>query len=233
MRMRALRGGQLGQNLARRADVLVREHLDRRAAETAAIDDAGVVQLVGDHHIVAGQNRRYRPRVRGEAALKHDDGFGVLEFCQPALELEVDLQRAGNRSHRAGADAVPADRIEGSFAESGVRREAEIVVRRQVHHLPIVHDCLGSLGAGQDAEVTVQALGVEGLQLGREKAEWIGTHGSVRRPLPPDRASIRPAGRCSSRRHEDTKNARILMILGDLRGLVRPVRATDSPRAFH
>jgi hypothetical protein len=35
-----------GRSLARRVHVLVGKHLDRGAAETAAVDDAGVVQLV-------------------------------------------------------------------------------------------------------------------------------------------------------------------------------------------
>ena len=40
------------QDLARRIDVLVREDLDRGAAEAAAVDDARVVQLVGDDDVV-------------------------------------------------------------------------------------------------------------------------------------------------------------------------------------
>ena len=46
--------------------------------------------------------------VRGEAALEHDDRFGLLERGQPALELHVDVHRAGNRAHRSRADAEPA-----------------------------------------------------------------------------------------------------------------------------
>ena len=45
-------GGQSTQDVARRVDVLVREHLDRRAAQAAAVDDAGVIQLVGDDDVV-------------------------------------------------------------------------------------------------------------------------------------------------------------------------------------
>ena len=48
----ALRGRQLLQDRARRVDVLVRKHLDRGAAQAAAVDDARVVQLVGDDDVV-------------------------------------------------------------------------------------------------------------------------------------------------------------------------------------
>ena len=50
----ALRRRQLRDDAPRGGDVLVRKHLDRRAAQTAAVDDAGVIQLVGDDDVVFG-----------------------------------------------------------------------------------------------------------------------------------------------------------------------------------
>ena len=47
--------GSALQDRARGVDVLVREHLDRRAAQPAAVDDAGVVQLVGDDDVFFGR----------------------------------------------------------------------------------------------------------------------------------------------------------------------------------
>ena len=46
--------GSSAQDLARGVHVLVRKHLDRRAAQAAAVDDAGVIQLVGDDDVVLG-----------------------------------------------------------------------------------------------------------------------------------------------------------------------------------
>src|SRR5437764_6052413 len=48
----ALRGGQIHKDPPRGADVLVWEHFDSRATEPAAVDDAGVIELVGDDHIL-------------------------------------------------------------------------------------------------------------------------------------------------------------------------------------
>src|SRR5262245_52743064 len=44
----ALRGGQLLENPPRGVDVFVREYLYRGPAETRAVDDAGVIELIGD-----------------------------------------------------------------------------------------------------------------------------------------------------------------------------------------
>ena len=73
-------GRQILDDLARRVDVLVREDLDRRAAETAAVDDARVIQLVGDDDVFLAEDRRDRAGVRREAALEDDDLLDLLEL---------------------------------------------------------------------------------------------------------------------------------------------------------
>ena len=44
------------EHLARGVDVFVREHLDRRPAQPAAVDDARVIQLVGHDDVVFGED---------------------------------------------------------------------------------------------------------------------------------------------------------------------------------
>ena len=69
--------GSVRRICARRVDVLVRKDLDRRPAQTAAVDDARVIQLVGHDDVVFREDRRDRAGVGGEAALKDDDRFGL------------------------------------------------------------------------------------------------------------------------------------------------------------
>ena len=45
---------QLLQDFARGGRILVRKHFDRRPAQTAAVDDARVIQLVGDDDVIFG-----------------------------------------------------------------------------------------------------------------------------------------------------------------------------------
>ena len=104
--------GSSRSDLPRGVHVLVREHLDRGAAQAAAVDDARVIQLVGDDDVVLREDRRDRAGVGREAALEDDDGFGLLELGQPALELHVDVHGAGDRAHRAGADAEALDGLD-------------------------------------------------------------------------------------------------------------------------
>ena len=54
--------GSVRDDRARRRDVAVRKHLDRGAAQARAVDDAGVIQLVGDDDVVAAEERRRRCR---------------------------------------------------------------------------------------------------------------------------------------------------------------------------
>ncbi len=93
-------------------NILVREHLDRRSAEAAPVDDAGVVQLVGDDDVVFGQDGRDGAGVGGETALKDDNRFDFLELGQPPLELQVNGHRSGNRPDRARSDAEFLDGLE-------------------------------------------------------------------------------------------------------------------------
>ena len=90
---------------ARGVDVLVRKDLDRGAAQPAAVDDAGVIQLVGDDHVVFGEDGGDGAGVGGEAALKDDHRFDLLELGELPFELHVDGHRAGDGANRSGPDA--------------------------------------------------------------------------------------------------------------------------------
>ena len=134
----ALRRGERAQDLTRRVDVLVREDFDRRPAEAASVDDARVIQLVGDDDVVLAEDRRDRARVRRKAALEDDDRFGLLEVGEPALELHVDAHRSGDRAHRSGSDTEVLDGFERAGTQTGMRRQSEVVVRGQVDDLSAV-----------------------------------------------------------------------------------------------
>ena len=115
------------------------------------------------------------PGVRGEPALKHDDGLGVLELGEPALELHVDGHGAGNAAHRAGAHAELLHRFERPLTQARVRRQTQVVVRREVHDAAAVDGRVRPLLVLDDAEMAVQALCLQALQLVSEVTEGIVT----------------------------------------------------------
>ena len=134
----ARRCRQVADDVARGVHVAMGKDLDRRAAEPRAVDDARVVQLVGDDEVVFGEDGGDGAGVGGEAALKDDGGFGFLELREPPLELHVNRHGAGDRAHRAGADAELLERGERFLLEPRMRRQPEVVVRREVDDLAAV-----------------------------------------------------------------------------------------------
>ena len=176
---RPLAGRQRLQDLARGVDVLVREHLDRRAAQARTVDDARVVQLVRDNEVVLAEDRRHRTSVCREAALKHDRRFGLLERGEPALEFHVDVHRPGNRSHRSRADAVLPRCLEGALTQLRMRRQAEVIIRREIDDRTMIDGRLRLLLVFENAELPVQTLRLEPVQFIREIGQRIASHVQV------------------------------------------------------
>ena len=81
--------------------VLVFEDENLGARQTGAVDDGGVVELVGDDEVVLAQHGGDRARIGGESGLKDHAGFDVLEAGDLFLQLHVDLHGAGDGAHRA------------------------------------------------------------------------------------------------------------------------------------
>ena len=134
------RARQLSDDAARGVDIAMGKDFDRGPAQPGAVDDAGVVQLIGNDEVVFRQNGGDGSGICRKAALKHDRRFRLLELGEPPLELHVDLHRAGDRAHRAGADAELLQRRERSLLQPGMGRQPEVVVRREVDDLAAV-DC--------------------------------------------------------------------------------------------
>ena len=158
--MRSLRpaGGKCAHDGARGVDVAVRKYLDGRAAQPRAVDDAGVVQLVGNDEVVLAEDGRDGSRVGGEPALEHDHRFRLLELGEPALQLHVNLHGAGDRPDGSGADAQLLQRRERFLLQLRMRRQAEVVVRREVDDLAAVDLRARSLRLVEHTQVAVEAL---------------------------------------------------------------------------
>ena len=103
-------GIQIAEDLLRGGGILVREDVDLGAREAAAIDDAGVIQLVGDDVVLGAEDGRHGPGVGGKPRLEHHAGFHVLERRDALLQLHVNAHGARDGAHRARAHAELADR---------------------------------------------------------------------------------------------------------------------------
>ena len=139
--------------------------------EAGAVDDGGVVQLVGEDEVFLAEDGADGAGVGGEAGLEDDAGFDVLERGDLFFELHVDAHGAGDGAHGAGADAVLRDGRGGGFAELGVVAEAEVVVAGEVDDLAAVVGADGALLVVEDAQAEVGAVVAEVVERGGEVGE--------------------------------------------------------------
>jgi hypothetical protein len=171
-----LSGGQILHDLPRRIDVAVRKNLDGRAAQARAVDDARVIQLVRDDHVVSSKNRRYGACVGGESALEYHHGFRLFERGQTLFQLHVDGHGAGDGSNRPGARTEPLDGLDGFLPKPGMGRQAEIIVRRKVDYCAAVEARFRLLALFENAELAIELLLFQGGELVAQKCQRIRAH---------------------------------------------------------
>ena len=147
-----------GQLLFGVRHIFVAENQDLRSRQPRSIDDRRMVQLIGDDEIFLAQQRRNRSRIRRESRLKHHARFHVLEARDLLFQLHVQRHRPGNRAHRARSHAVLLRRLQRRFAQLGMRRQPQVIVRRQVDHLLAVERALRRLLILEHPQTEVRAL---------------------------------------------------------------------------
>jgi len=126
----AIEGGEFGFG---DGDIGMGEDVDFGAGEPAAVDDAGVIELIGDDVVLLAEYGRDGAGIGGEAALEDDAGFDVLEGGDAAFEFHMHVERAADGTDRAGTRAVLANGVDGGLAELRVIGKPEIVIGRQVN----------------------------------------------------------------------------------------------------
>ena len=141
--------------------VFVAEDFDLGAGEARAVDDARVVELVGDDEVFFAEDRGDGAGVGGESALEDDAGFDIFEARDLFFEFHVDLHGAGDGSYRSRADAVGFGRFDRGFAQRGVVAEAEVVVGGEVDDLLAVVGADGALLVFKLAQLEVGAALLE------------------------------------------------------------------------
>ena len=82
-------------------DIFVAEDFDLGAGEARAVDDAGVVELVGEDEVFFAEDGGDGAGVGGESGLEDDAGLDVLEGGDLFFELHVDAHGSGD-----GADGA-------------------------------------------------------------------------------------------------------------------------------
>ena len=108
--------------LAERVEVGVRIDDDASAREAAAVDDAGVVQRVGEDDVVRADERGDDADVGVIAGVEEQRGFGSFPAGDARLERAMGREVADDQPGGAGAKAVLAHGAVGGFAQQRASR---------------------------------------------------------------------------------------------------------------
>ena len=151
--------------------VFVAEDFDFGAGETGSVDDARVVQFIGEDEVFFAEDAGDGAGVGGEAGLEDDAGFDAFEGGDLFFELHVDVHGAGDGADGAGAYTEFFGGGDGGFFEFGVVAEAEVVVGGEVDDSLAVVGADGSLLVVELAELEEGATLAEVVELGSEMGE--------------------------------------------------------------
>src|SRR5581483_827555 len=158
------------------------KYFDGGAREPCPIDDACMVQLIGDDEVFFSQNRRDRASIRRESGLEHHTGFHVFETRDLLLELDMDTHRSRNRTHRAGACAVLAGRRERRLPQLGMGGQPQVIVGSEIDHPLAIKGANRGLLIFEDTQAEVGALALQLIELIGEIRE-LRTRGSLSRHI--------------------------------------------------
>ena len=166
-------GHLLQQFLAVRR-VFVPEHLDLGSRKARAVDDAGVVQLIGEDEVVFPQNGAHGAGVGRKTALEDHARLHILEARDLLLEVHVDAHGPGDGPHRARTHAELPRGRKGRFDQLGMVGQAQVIVAGQVDDLLAVVVADGGLLVVENAQLEMRALGAQfvhgGGQVGKLRA---------------------------------------------------------------
>jgi len=129
----------------------VRIHADFRPRETRAVDQARMVELVGDEEIALARERRKAAQIRVIAG-REEQHIGAEKFPQLFLELRVRLQISDDQSRRARARAIARFGIARRIDHVWMRGQRQVIVAADVEDRSSVDDCFRPLCRRHDTQ---------------------------------------------------------------------------------
>ena len=139
--------------------VAVDERLGAR--QPAAVDDRGVVELVGEDDLAAAGERRHHAEVGQVARAEQQRALRALELRQPLLQAPVQRHVARHQARRARAHAPAHRRVGGGLAHARVVGQPEVVVGAQQQDGLAVQHHARALRPADHAHAAIQAEPLE------------------------------------------------------------------------
>ena len=127
-------------------------------AQPDAVDDAGVVERVGDDGVLFAEHGFEQATVGIQARGVQDGVLGAEELRQRRFELLVHGLRAADEAHRGHAITETVDGAMRRLADRGMIGQAQVVVSAEVDDVRVIGADLPGLRAGDHAFGLEQAL---------------------------------------------------------------------------
>ena len=132
--------------------------------QPAAVDDAGVVQLVAEDDLVLAGEGRDHAGVGQVPGAEQERRLIALELGQAFLERPVRSHPARDQARGPGPGAPPDRRLGGGFAHPRVAGEPQVVVRAEEEDRAAVEQHLGALRAFDHSQPPVEPRPAELVQ---------------------------------------------------------------------
>jgi hypothetical protein len=139
-----------------------------RPGQPCTVDQAGVVEGVGEHGVVAARQGRHDAAVGHVARGEQQRARQAGEACQGGLGRLVLLVVAGDQVRCGRAHAAAADGLDHRLRDARVAGQAEVVVGGEGQQRPAVDFEHGALGPAHHPAGAAQPGGLEGGELGGE-----------------------------------------------------------------
>ena len=101
---------------------------DLRAAEAAAVDDAGMIEFIAENDIGTGAERGNHAGIRGEARSEGNRILRAFELGKSVFEFLVNRLRAGREAGAACACAIFPDGFDSGILHARIVCKVQIVV---------------------------------------------------------------------------------------------------------
>ena len=160
--------------------------MDGGARQPGPVDEAGVIQRIGEHRVALPRQCGHDADVGGIAGVEVQSARKTDEGSEFAFERVVGRAVATDERRGARADAEPRGGVARGLHERGMPGEPEVVVAAEGDHGPAVDDHLhAALARHDDAPSAPQVRFIERAEAGVEIVEPGGghAHGAVERDV--------------------------------------------------
>ena len=144
------------------------------------VEQAGVIQFVGDDQVVRAGEGGKDGEVGHETGGEEEGSFGAFEAGEGGFEVVVEGHRAGDEAGCGGTGAEAGGGVAGGVDDFGVGGEAEVVVGAELEVVGAVDGEGGFLRGIDAAELSEEMLFAPGIELRAEPLNPVGARAGAR-----------------------------------------------------